>query len=281
MNNEHVTAVKKALDLSILISESQEKLNCLSRERFDTKPQPPSHKTATCQYPEIKPKTPFWSIQLLPAIFFWPWIIIYYFTIYKKRKEADIEQIRNSPEYLQQCTLIEEEAKRNQKKFDEEYQIALEEYNTVILPKYQKALEEWTSKHNKKIADTETILKNAESNLAEHYEATKIVPLQYRKIEMLQYIYDMISTSDYSIKEAIEMYDKERQRRLEEERIYEQQRANQLADEQNQLAYDQNELLDQQNRIADRARKDARNAAVVNAVQRHNTNKTLKNAFKK
>lgn len=91
----------------------------------------------------------------------------------------------------------------------------------------------------------------------------------------------MISSSDYSIKEAIGLYDKDRQRRLEEQKIYEQQIANRLADEQIQLTYEQNDLLDEHNSISDRASKDARNAAIAEIVQRHNTNKMLKKAFRK
>ena len=117
---------------------------------------------------------------------------------------------------------------------------------------------------------------NQKKKLASIYDTTRIVPLQYRTIEALQYIYDMISTSDYDVTYAINSYDTHRQRmldaermRIEEARLQEQQLANDLADEQAQLMYEQN-------LIAERARKDARIASTVSAVQHHNTNKILK-----
>lgn len=83
----------------------------------------------------------------------------------------------------------------------------------------------------------------------------------------------MISTSDYDVRQAIEYFDKSQQRALEEMRLQEQQQAN-------ALAMEQNDLLDRQNSIAEKARRDANIAAAVGAVQRHNTNKTIKNGWR-
>ena len=57
-------------------------------------------------------------------------------------------------------------------------------------------------------------------------------------------------------------------------RLQEQQQAN-------ALAMEQNDLLDRQNSIAEKARRDANIAAAVGAVQRHNTNKTIKKWMEK
>ena len=61
---------------------------------------------------------------------------------------------------------------------------------------------------------------------------------------------------------------------LEEMRLQEQQQAN-------ALAIEQNDLLDRQNSIAEKTRRDANIAAAVGAVQRHNTNKTIKKWMEK
>lgn len=273
-HQEQVTAVKKAFDLSTRISETESELSKLLSESFRSKPMPPQHETVSVVYPEIKPNTQFWTKDLWPALVFWPYIIIYYFTTYKKNREADIEKIRNSDEFRRQCASIDEEARQRQAVIDEQYNADLKEYNEKIIPEYQRELENWTKEHKLKTDTAQASLKNAQQELAEHYEATKIVPIQYRDIETLQYIYDMISSSEYNVRETIEMYDKERQRRLEEQKIYEQQIANSLANEQNDLLYEQNSISEQ-------ARKDARNAAIIGAVQRHNTNKILKDTFKK
>lgn len=81
-------------------------------------------------------------------------------------------------------------------------------------------------------------------------------------MDALQYIYDMISTSDYDVRQAIEYFDKSQQQA-------------------NALAMEQNDLLDRQNSIAEKARRDANIAAAVGAVQRHNTNKTIKKWMEK
>lgn len=84
----------------------------------------------------------------------------------------------------------------------------------------------------------------------------------------------MISTSDYSVREAIESYEKAQQRNLDIARLQEQRFANELADE-------QNDLLNLQNNISEKTRRDAKKASAVSAVQRHNTNKTLNEILRK
>lgn len=278
---EQIEAVEQALDLTTRIAETEERLSELEGETFRSKPLPPRQTTITASYPEIKPDVPFWTKALLPTLIFWPYLIIYYFTSYKKAKAAEYERIQNSEEYKAQCRAVDEDRQRRQAAADEQYRAAMKEYNEIILPAYQKEFEMWTEYCCSEIADAKDTLRDAEERLEALYADTRIVPAQYRDMAALKYIYDMISSSDYSVREAIEMYDKERQRRLEEQKIHAQQRANTLADQQLQLTSEQNDLLQEQNAISDRARKDARNAAIIGTVQRHHTNKMLKNALRR
>lgn len=62
-------------------------------------------------------------------------------------------------------------------------------------------------------------IQSMQKELAALYETEKPVPLQYRNRKALQYIYDIMSTSDYDLKQAIDSYDKLKSRELEEERI--------------------------------------------------------------
>lgn len=55
----------------------------------------------------------------------------------------------------------------------------------------------------------------------------------------------------------------------------------QVLEQANALAMEQNDLLDRQNSIAEKVRRDANIAAAVGAVQRHNTNKTIKKWMEK
>ncbi len=290
-NSNQVDTVKKALELEISISNTSQKLSRLLYEKFASAPSPPTRTIIERKYPEIRPTIKFnWLHALLPFVVAIAvavigaalmaggmlsggfvlsgisavliplsliWIPIYYFALHRKKQKENIEQIRNSVEYRNHCAAVDKEFDRMQGEADAIYLKQAEEYNTVILPKYEKDLGEWTAQHTEKVNETERDLRNTEEALNDLYESTKIVPLQYRKIEPLQFIYDMISTSDYDVRSAIEMYDRNEQRRLEEiriqlenERLREQQYSNQLQEVNNQLQYEQNE-------INDRARRDA------------------------
>lgn len=273
-NFKQVEELKQVLELEKSVEKVWHKLNKLKAERYLPEPTPPVHEKITRTYPKIEPQVQFdWVKAIVPTLFFWPWIFIYYFKFYKKEQKEDVEKIRNSTEYKEQCAKLDEEFDKQQKIANDKYETEMEVYETETLAKYQKEFEAWTKQHNQMIQQTECELRVREIELDSIYETTKIVPVQYRKMEILQYIYDLISTSDYSVKQAIDVYDRNEQRKIDEARLREQQQANILADEQNDLLYEQN-------KIAEKARKDANKAAVVGTIQRHNANKTLK-SFKK
>lgn len=292
MDNNKVETLKKVLDLEIYIKKSQNKLSGLHNMSFSSAPQPPVCQKINKTYPDIKAQIKFnWIIALAPLavslilarlspiwgsmlIILSPiWIVVYYFAIYRKQKAENIEQIKNSAEYKAQCAEIDAECDKKQAIANQKYEEEKILYETETLPNYQKKLDEWTAKHEQQIKQAENDLSNAQQNLSLIYQETKIVPSQYRTIEALKYIYDMVSTSDYDVTYAIDSYDKQKQRILDEARLREQQLANQLADEQAQL-------LIEQNAIAEKARRDANIASAVGTIQRHNTNKILK-SYKK
>ncbi len=290
-NIKQVETVKQVLELEKYIAKTSRTLSRMKSESFEQAPNPPVRTIIQRTYPPIVSQIKFnWVIACMPAIvifilmfaFWWLtlllfpailWIPIYYFAIHRTKKKEDIERIKNSEKYKAQCSAADREFNKQQEVANQKYEAEKKIYDTETLPKYQKALDEWTLQHNEKVSKIEKDLTNAQNNLNSIYETTKIVPLQYRKIETLQYIYDLMSTSDYDIKQAIDLYDRNEQRKLDEARLYEQQQANQLANEQNDLLYEQNE-------ISAKARRDANIASVVGTIQRHNTNKTLK-SFKK
>ena len=95
-------------------------------------------------------------------------------------------------------------------------------------------------------------------------------------------------SADYSVKEAIEIYDRKKQMELTQQYIAAQQETNQhmayrnsALDAQNEILYMQAELAAEANDIAEEARRDANRAEFVRAVQHHNTNKYLKSVLKK
>ena len=295
-HEKQVEVVKQALELETQIQVLEQ---FLPEERAETyaepEPRPPVRQEAHYIEPPIRHDCKVnWLLMLGPAgitlalstfsnsaflvwmfaLTLFVWVPVYYFALYRKQKAATIERIRNSAEYQQQCTAARMATNRQQLDFDEAYTKAKEEYDSVLLPRYQAARSAWEAEHQAQIRKEEQELAQAKKELAALYGETRIVPAQYRRVDALQYIYDMISTSDYDVRQAIEYFDKSQQRTLEEMRLQEQQQAN-------ALAMEQNDLLDRQNSIAEKARRDANITAAVGAVQRHNTNKTIKKWMEK
>lgn len=306
---EQVATIKRAFDLSVQIFQKQSQLDELEDEKFRTVPQAPVRQMIPKRYPEIctKYKRIDWLISVLPAILFFlfsvvktkgmsmedtlaslalyvitslfilvAWTVIYFIYRFMYYQFIGKKRIANSKAYKEKCAEVDRDVAQKQAVIDAKYLQEKKYYDEVVVPQYQSDFSRWKATQNNRIAEIEAELKPLKAELQNLYESSKIVPRQYRNRKALRYLYDIMSTSDYDIKEAIELYDRKRQREVEEERLRAQQRANALADEQSALLDEQNALLDQQNAIANRARHEARQAAIVAAVQRHNTNKLLK-----
>jgi len=209
-----------------------------------------------------------------------PAAVFYWYTkrkAYSQKVEELNAQLPSTPEYIAAKAEVDEEVLRVQKELDERYAKEKAEYDNVILPKYKKALADWTAEHNGKINGVSARLDNAINEQSKLYEDTKIIPMQYRGIDSLMYIYELMSTSEYTVKEAVDMYDKAIQREQEYVKAQQLGRQNALLEEQNMLAVEQNELLGEQNQIAQKARREAAIRGAVGMVQHRNTNKYLKN----
>ena len=296
-HEEQVNTLKKAFDLQTLIIEKQNEFSLLSQERYKEKPLPPSQPQKpvydALPYPEIKSDITFTEYlktepTWLLCLVFWPYILYLYFKGYKNAKAEDVERKKQSEEYRIKCKEVDEEnfkrdaiAENELKEEMCDYNAKLENYNTVIVPQYEEELRAWTDNHNKQLNDLNNVVEKASDELTALYDETNILPLQYRNIEAIEYVYNIVASSnDYDVFKGIESYEKKLTRDLETERIKQQEKANDLAMLNAQLANEQNEFLAEQNTIAERARKDARNAEIVGAIQRHNTNKILKDRRK-
>ena len=272
--------LKKALDLEISIADINQELSC-------QKPSPPVRSIIERVYPPIVPSVKFnWLRAFMPlgivlflmflvtlfprdALMFLGflatafllalvWIPVYYFVFHRKEKKAEIEKIRNSAEYRNYCIQEDKKFDKMQKDSDTVYERQKQKYDYEILPQFYEKIQEY-----------EEHLKVAEEHLDKHYKTTKIVPKQYRTIRALQYIYDIVSTSDFDILYAIDDYNKSERQRLEEAQLHELQLANQLASE-------QIELLEELNATTAKARVEANMAAATGIAQRAKTNKFFK-----
>lgn len=248
-------------------------------------------------------------LELMPPLLFVGWAgicltIIYYFkkkSEYKNNIAEYKSNLESQPEYQRmkaeseqkaqaQTEAIIEERKREQAEYDRQYEEEKHHYDTVIMPKYEKEKADWTSAHEVDVKAVSEKLQADKTAQTVLYTSTKIIPMQYRDIHALSYLYQLMSTSDYDIKEAVHMYDNEIARQqamqrireqqkandLAHEQIREQQRANEIADEQNYLLNEQNARLEEQNDISNRQLKHDRASDFVGTIQRHNTNKYLK-----
>lgn len=315
MNQVQLDNVKKALDLSSKIDDLEEKQERIQDQRFREEPSAPVCERIGKQYPQIElsMKKDYtildWIITFIPwivivatlifsGILFHSdgtgiaaligllvfsaipqliWMLIYRFAIWGRIKKSSIEK---SSKYKKQCAEIDQKVAQQQAVAHVKYEAEMQEYKEVIMPQYQQEKAEWNARKKETLDKIRRALDYFNNELSQHYQTTKIVPLNYRNTYALSEIYTIMANSSYDVDRAIDIYDRNEQRKLDEARLREQQRANRLADEQNRLAYEQNQLLDEQNSIAEEARRDANRAATVAAIQRHNTNKALKNLRK-
>lgn len=174
--------------------------------------------------------------------------------------KKNYEKQRKSPEYIAKCQEIDRINNDNQNKIDSEY-------NRACI-KYEKELEDYNNNWTAIRDELQNEIDITSNELSSLYDTSKLIPKQYRNANILKEIHEIMDSADYSVKEAIETYDRNRQLQLDAARLQAQNQANIEA------AY-QNKLIAESNNIAERARRDANIANFVGAVQRHNTNKSL------
>jgi len=148
----------------------------------------------------------------------------------QNRRAAEIAAVQNSPEYQAKCAELNRGYYAQEQENKAIYEKEKETYDTITLPEYQKkcaVVEKLVEERSDQLnAELEKHIKDNET-----LNETKVIPLPYVEIEILEYLYEVMSTSNYDIHQAIEMYDRNEQRKIDEKNLREQQRANQLAQE--------------------------------------------------
>lgn len=122
-HQKQVETVKKALELSCQIQNTKDKIVQLRQEQFRDVPAAPVKKIAEYKDPEIKPTIKFNWILALILLVTTSGIgtLAYMFAYYRPKKKQEIEQIRCSPAYQQQCAEVRAEVDRTQQMYDKEY----------------------------------------------------------------------------------------------------------------------------------------------------------------
>lgn len=266
--NEQIHAVKFALDHSTRIEQLQEQIKYETTQSYSPRPTAPVKQNVPPPvYPPIKANVPFFTKEKMIKGIFGGGNL---FGDHEKEVKAEEERIRNSPEYQQQCAAIDEAYQKRVAFAEEQYQANLKQYQEVILPRYEQGFSAWQRQHEEKLTAFKTELEQLEKELAEHYAATQIVPVQYRKIDALSFIYDAMRDPDYSFTaaQAANMYDQavrqeiERRRREEEQRRAEAEEARLEAEE--RAAWAAEEAAEAARRAEQTAAINAANVASAN-----------------
>lgn len=217
----------------------------------------------------------------------------------QKKKEMN-NQLANSKEYLQAVENAEKTAQKKQKeleekirleqeKIDKEYATQKQQYEGVILPQYNDALNLWNANQERKIAIIEEEIRLNKEALDELYANTKIVSLTYRALWILSWLYNDMSTSDHDIRYATELFDRDRQRLATQEAGNIVRKSVGQVEQTMKVGFnavynaieDGNELqLDTINNLS-KMRRNMNTGNVIGTVQRHNTNKMLEQMVKK
>lgn len=286
---EQLSTIKTLRDLTADLQWQQDTLDELEWSSYDP-PAKPVLKTYTKPaYPEPesamrfnwKVFNYFWAITALiflgicklfdtPAfLLLHVAITIGYIMKYREMKKADVERVRNSDEFKAKLKKIDDDYNSLVSAAKEKYEKDLAEWTNDLMPRYEINKVKYEEKKRVDIANCKAAITDDKREIARIYGETKIIPTAYRKLPILEYIEDFMASSNFDVDRAIENYDRDQQRAIDEQRFQQEVYYNQL----------QEQMVDAQERandIADRARRDANRAEFVAAVQRHNTNKHLK-----
>lgn len=232
----------------------------------------------------IPPLAIFMALLIFADIFLIGGSVIYIIycrvVTFPKEKKADEERIRNSREYKEECSKLNLEYDKKQEELDKKFKNRMDAFQKES-DAWDKDYHKWQKEKEKSISKIKEEISILESKRDRLYDDLNAIPVHYRKTEIIRYIYHAVSTSDYTIKEAIDLYDRNEQRKIDEARLREQQIYNQLQEEANAYADEMNDLQREANETAAKARRDMNIANAANIYQNHKRNKMLDRMNKK
>ena len=316
MNKETIAMIKQILEDEESLDKLREKEDYEKKQRFPKeKPLKPEREQVTRRYtpvfsqlkPDyikwcrplivtglmfivamilsaIPPLAIFMALLIFADIFLIGGSVIYIIycrvVTFPKEKKADEERIRNSREYKEECSKLNLEYDKKQEELDKKFKNRMDAFQKES-DAWDKDYHKWQKEKEKSISKIKEEISILESKRNRLYNDLNAIPVHYRKTEIIRYIYHAVSTSDYTIKEAIGLYDRNEQRKIDEARLREQQIYNQLQEEANAYADEMNELQHQANETAAKARRDMNIANAANIYQNHKRNKMLDRMNKK
>ncbi|MBO4390517.1 MAG: ABC transporter permease [Lachnospiraceae bacterium] len=194
-------------------------------------------------------------------------------TLYKKAKKSppgpEVQAQIN--EWERGCAKREKAYREECAEIDRQYEAMCEEVrkeNETAEAEYRNMLNSYEQKKAEYLRLLDSSVPAVSSALEKLYRESLMIPSKYYgNTDALQHVFEILCTSQYTLKEALNDYELTIQHELDERLLRAQQEQNALLDE-------QNDLIDRQNEIARRARRDANIHAVIGHIQRYKANKS-------
>lgn len=248
MEQQILEKLKKIIEYENKIAELSEEKSSRIRDIFVTKPKAPVCGKIIREYPPVVSSMKldykkgvlqliivilicsvleiFFDSIFIMLLLIFVLVMAYYnlfhkrFILFPKEKKADEERIRNSDAYKEECRKLDEEYDRRQAEMNQRYNSEMEKYNNNFTF--------WDNLRTSTIKKYDAKIKEIEDLKDSLYEELQSIPVDYRKKDVVEYIYSVISSSNYTIKQAIELYNQKVQRELEQARLRELQHQNEL-----------------------------------------------------
>ena len=194
-------------------------------------------------------------------------------------KRQDVQRIKASKAYKDEYQRRLDDQKKRQDAYDKEYESALAQFD-IDWNNWKNSKKAWESNRQKRYDAAKAERLHERDVLRQMFDDFGKFPKQYRFEACVAYVHEVLASSDVDISTAIEMYDRERQRQLESERIDALNRQADLQRQHNEeLAY-QSELQERSNDIAERHRRESIAFGAYNAYQNTKQTKMMKDAEK-
>lgn len=306
--NKYYESVDKIYQQFKRFNQKSQIENHIQNESFpEVEPRLPTHKVA--EFEEIKvesqltkPKSWYWELArnfmiayaaltivtgIMNVIMFAVWIFLLpgaaivaavlrgvrtkqFYTL----KQQDVERIKASKEYKDEYQRRLDHQKNRQGEFDKEYENALSQFD-IDWNTWKEHKKAWEADRQKRYETARAERIHERDVLRQMFDDFGKFPKQYRFESCVAYVHEVLSSSDVNISTAIEMYDRERQRQLESERIDALNSQADLQAQRNKELEYQSELQERANDIAERHRREAAALGAYNAYQNHKQTKIL------
>lgn len=294
--------VKDAMTLTVAIQIGEAELAKQKAKRFKAKPEAPQCEKlkvpqVTVQIPPepttdyrfadfMKANKKYILISIVLATCFIGLIYSYY--KYTGKKKEIVAQLKQGDEYQNAVKAAREKAESEQQKINEDiarkqaeidakYTTDLEKYNTVIIPEYEREYEVWKIAQKSKIDMLKSKVEFNKATLDALYAETKLISVRYRELEILQWLYDELSSSDITFERAIDLYnDATLQATMKHVGDKVANAIENMHDAMNSGFHAVYDAIDSGNEILAKTRRDQNLANTIDIVQRHKLNNMMK-----